>query len=89
MHRNLSHYIFSGLNFTWMCTNSSDLEGCYRNGDKIESNGSVLTVNSGLMLENSSYFINVKITKDHRQAEYTQEVFIVPGDPPEVQIRYM
>ena len=41
------------------------------------------------MAENTSYFITVLITKDERQAEYTQEVFIIPGDPPEVQIRYL
>ena len=40
------------------------------------------------MTENTSYFITVLVTKDDRQAGYTQEVFIVPGDPPEVQIRY-
>ena len=74
----------------WLCSNgqgqganSSDSGGCY-----IIGNQSVVTVNSGLMLENSSYFITVKITKDQRQAQYTQQVFIVPGDPPEVHIRY-
>ena len=40
------------------------------------------------MTENTSYFITVLVTKDERKAEYTQEVLIVPGDPPEVQIRY-
>ena len=83
----------SDLNFTWLCTNgqkhspnNSDLGGCYGTSSISES---VLTVNSGLLLENSSYFITVNVTKDQRQAEYTQEVFVVPGDPPEVQIRYM
>lgn len=78
---------FLGLLFTWSCTNISGLEGCYRTGGKIESNGSELTLNSGLLLENSSYFVNVKVIKDQRQAEYSQEVFIAPGDPPEIQIR--
>ena len=41
------------------------------------------------MTENTSYFITVQVTRDERKAEYTQEVFIVPGDPPEVQIRYL
>lgn len=41
------------------------------------------------MMENSSYFLTVFVKKDVRQAEYTQEVFIVPGDPPEVQIRFV
>ena len=41
------------------------------------------------MTENTSYFITVLVTKDERKAEYTQEVLIVPGDPPEVQIRYL
>lgn len=41
------------------------------------------------MTENTSYFITVLVTKDERKAEYSQEVFIVPGDPPEVQIRYL
>jgi len=83
----------SDLAFTWFCTdgqsqglNGSDLGGCNVTGP-VESNQSVLTVNSGHLVENSSYFITVKVTKDQRQAEYTQEVLIVPGDPPEVQIR--
>ena len=74
----------------WLCTNgqgqgpnSSDSGGCY-----VIGNQTVVTVNSGLMLENSSYFITVKVTKDQRQAQYTQQVSIVPGDPSEVQIRY-
>ena len=85
-----------GLNFTWMCRGESlrDLDnsgeaGChYRAGDK-ESVGNELRVNNSLMEENTSYFITVQVTKDERQAEFTQEVFIVPGDPPEVQIRYV
>ena len=83
----------SDLTFTWFCTdsqsqglNGSDLGGCNVTGP-VESNQSVLTVNSGHLVENSSYFITVKVTKDQRQAEYTQELLIVPGDPPEVQIR--
>ena len=68
--------------------NDSDQAGCYRAGDK-ESAGHELRVNSSLMVENTSYFITVLVTKDQRHAEYTQEVFIVPGDPPEVQIRYV
>ena len=88
MHFNQQFIIcFLGLLFTWSCKNISGLEGCYRTGGKIESNGSVLTLNSGLLLENSSYFVNVKVIKDQRKAEYTQEVFIAPGDPPEIQIR--
>ena len=85
-----------GLNFTWLCgqespsdLNSSDEAGCYyRAGDK-ESAEHELRVNNSLMAENTSYFITVLVTKDERQAEYTQEVVIVPGDPPEVQIRYL
>ena len=48
-----------------------------------------LRVNNSRLAENTSYFITVLVTKDVRQAEYTQEVFIVPDDPPEVQIRYL
>ena len=48
-----------------------------------------LRVNNSRLAENTSYFITVLVTKDERQAEYTQEVFIVPDDPPEVQIRYL
>ena len=48
-----------------------------------------LRVNKSRLAENTSYFITVLVTKDERQAEYTQEVFIVPDDPPEVQIRYL
>ena len=40
-------------------------------------------------MENSSYLVTVFVKKDVREAEYTQQVFIVPGDPPEVQIRYV
>ena len=46
-------------------------------------------MNSSLLAENTSYFITVQVTKDERQAQYTQEVFIVPGDPMVVQIRYV
>lgn len=46
-------------------------------------------MNNTHMRENTSYFITVLVTKDERQAEFTQEVFIIPGDPPEVQIRYV
>ena len=48
-----------------------------------------LRVNNSRLAENTSYFITVLVTKDERQAKYTQEVFIVPDDPPEVQIRYL
>lgn len=41
------------------------------------------------MTENISYFITVLVKKDKRKAEFTQEVFIIVGDPPEVQIRYV
>ena len=41
------------------------------------------------MMMNSSYFVTVSVKKGERQAEYTQEVFIIPGDPPEVQIRFV
>lgn len=41
------------------------------------------------MAENISYFITVLVKKDKRKAEFTQEVFIIVGDPPEVQIRYV
>ena len=88
--------LFLGLNFTWLCRgespldlNNSDEAGCYyRAGDK-EYVGHELRVNNSLMTENTSYFITVQVTRDERKAEYTQEVFIVPGDPPEVQIRYL
>lgn len=89
------HCLVIGLNFSWLCREespqdlgNSDKAGCYfRAGDE----GSVeheLRMNNSLMAENTSYFITVLVTKGERQAEYTQEVFIVPGDPPEVQIRY-
>ena len=72
-----------------MDLNNSDEAGCYyRAGDK-EYIGHELRVNNSLMTENTSYFITVQVTRDERKAEYTQEVFIVPGDPPEVQIRYL
>ena len=84
-----------GLNFTWLCKQGSPLDvnkpaeaGCYYRADDEESVGHELRVNNSLMTENTSYFITVQVTKDERQAEYTQEVFIVAGDPPEVQIRY-
>ena len=40
------------------------------------------------MTENSSYFITVVVEKHPRKAYFTQEVFISPGDPPVVEIRY-
>jgi len=78
----------TALNFTWLCRQGSDQGGCYRSGDvNVASRKPLLRLNSSLMRENSSYFVTVFVKKDERQAEYTQEVFIVPGDPPEVQIR--
>ena len=68
---------------------NSDEAGCFYRADDKASVEYELRVNRSLMAENTSYFITVQITKDERQAEYTQEVFIVPGDPPEVQIRYV
>ena len=85
-----------GLNFTWLCRNHSaqDLNdsgeaGCYYRAGGRESVGHELIVNNSLMTQNTSYFITVQVTKNERQAKFTQEVFIVPGDPPEVQIRYL
>ena len=69
--------------------NNSDEAGCYHKAGDKESVGHELRMNNSLMAENTSYFITVLVTKDERQAEFTQEVFIVPGDPPEVQIRYV
>jgi len=81
---------FTALNFTWLCRQESGQGDCYKTGDiKVESNEPLLKLNSSLMMENSSYFLTVFVKKDVRQAEYTQEVFIVPGDPPEVQIRFV
>ena len=66
-----------------------DRGGCYGTGaGKIGSGVSLLKINSGYMAENSSYLITVVVRKDRRQAMYTQEVAIVPGDPPEVLIRW-
>lgn len=84
-----------GLNFTWLCReesqqgrDNSDGAGCYHRASDKESSGHKFRMNNSLLAENTSYFITVLVTKDKRQAEYTQEVFIVPGDPPEVLIRY-
>ena len=80
----------TALNFTWLCRKGSDQEGCYKTGDvKVESSEPLLRLNSSLMIDNTSYFVTVFVKKDERKAEYTQEVFIVPGDPPEVQIRFV
>ena len=88
-HTHVAFESFTALNFTWLCRQESNQGGCYRTGDvKVESGEPLLRLNSSLMIENSSYFVTVFIKKDERQAEYTQEVFIVPGDPPEVQIRF-
>ena len=83
-----------GLNFTWLCRgelpldlNNSEEAGCYYWADNRKSVGYEFRLNNSLIAENTSYFITVLVTKDERQAEYTQEVTIVPGDPPEVQIR--
>ena len=81
---------FTALNFTWLCRQESGQGGCYKTGHgKVESSEPLLRLNSSLMMENISYFLTVFVKKDARQAEYTQEVFIVPGDPPEVQIRFV
>jgi len=81
---------FTAVNFTWLCRQESGQGGCYKNGHvKVESSEPLLRLNSSLMMENSSYFVTVLVKKGARQAEYTQEVFIVPGDPPEVHIRFV
>ena len=89
-------YAIIGLNFTWLCREEfaqdpdiSDKAGCYYRAGDEESPRHKLRVNSSLLAENTSYFITVQVTKDERQAQYTQEVFIVPGDPVVVQIRYV
>ena len=72
-----------------MDLNNWDEAECYYRADDKEYVGHELRVNNSLMMENTSYFITVLVTKDERKAEYTQEVFIIPGDPLEVQIRYV
>ena len=47
----------------------------------------MIRIDSGYMIKNSSYFMTVVAEKHPRRAYFTQEV-IVPGDPPEVEIRY-
>ena len=74
------------------CPSESDLDrgGCYGTGaGKIGSNESLLEINSGFMVENSSYLITVVVENGRRRANYTQEVVIVPGDPPEMMIMYV
>ena len=67
-----------------------DRGACYGTGaGKIGSNESLLHINSGFMIENSSYLITVVVESGRRRANYTQEVIIVSGDPPEVMIMYV
>ena len=67
-----------------------DRGGCYGTGaGKIGSNESTLEINSGFMVENSSYLITVVVQRGRRRANYTQEVVIVPDDPPEAMIMYV
>ena len=69
---------------------SLDRGGCYGTGaGKIGSNDSLMEINSGFMVENSSYLITVVVEMGQRRANYTQEVVIVPGDPPEAMIMYL
>ena len=48
----------------------------------------MIRIDIGYMKENSSYFVTVVAEKHPRTAYFTQEVVIVPVDPPEVEIRY-
>ena len=67
-----------------------DRGGCYGTGaGKIGSNESLLEINSGFMIENCSYLITVVVERGRRRANYTQEVVIVSGDPPEALIMYV
>ena len=67
-----------------------DRGGCYGTGaGKIGSNESLLEINSGFMVENSSYLITVVVERGRRRANYTQEVVIVPADSPEAMIMYI
>ena len=66
-----------------------DRGGCYGTGaGNIGGNDSIVSIDSGYMTENNSYFITVVVEKHPRKAYFTQEVVISPGDPPEVEIRY-
>jgi len=46
-------------------------------------------IDSGFMVVNSSYLITVVVERGRRRANYTQEVVVVPGDPPEAMIMYV
>ena len=64
-----------------------DRGGCYGTGaGNIGGNDSIVSIDSGYMTENNSYFITVVVEKHPRKAYFTQEVVISPG--PEVEIRY-
>ena len=66
-----------------------DRGGCYGTGaGNIGGNDSIVSIDSGYMTENNSYFITVVVEKHPRKAYFTQEVVISPDDPPEVEIRY-
>ena len=66
-----------------------DRGGCYGTGaGNIGGNDSIVSIDSGYMTENNSYFITVVVEKHPRKAYFTQEVVISHGDPPEVEIRY-
>jgi len=72
------------------CESVLDRGGCYGTGaGKIGSNESTLELNSGFLVENSSYLITVVVERGRRRANYTQEVVIVSGDPPEAMIMYV
>ena len=64
--------------------------GCFGTGiGRLDSSDITLTLETSKMTAGELYDVKLVVTKDDREADFTQEIEIVNGDPPEVTIRYV
>ena len=62
--------------------------GCFGTGvGKLSSNGSIVELDTSQMTVGEMYDVKLIVTKDNRIDDFTQEIKIVIGNPPQVTIR--
>ena len=61
--------------------------GCFRTGiGKLNTSKGAVTIDTYLMEPESNYIIFVKVKKGTKTGEFRQELVVVEGDPPEIEI---
>ena len=53
---------------------------------KLDTSSCNITINTGHMA-NGAYVFDLSISKDTRRASATQEITVLPGDPPDLALR--